>query len=61
MNQGESVDVALIGGAPLRVGIVAAEGDRFGPIIATSIPLGRRKQERGSHRVLCAPAPPGRR
>ena len=42
-NFGVTAKVATLGGAPVRIGIVAAEGDRFGPIIATSIPLGRRK------------------
>lgn len=41
-NIGVTAKVATIGGAPVRVGVVAAEGDKFGPIIATSIPLGRR-------------------
>lgn len=42
-NLGVTARVATIGGAPIRVGVVAAEGDKFGPIIAASIPLGRRK------------------
>jgi len=41
-NFGLIAKVATVGGAPIRLGIVAAEGDKFGPIIATSIPLGRR-------------------
>ena len=40
-NFGLTAKVATIGGAPVRVGVVAAKGDQFGPIIATSIPLGK--------------------
>lgn len=40
-NFGVTAKVATVGGAPIRIGIVAAEGDKFGPIIATAIPLGR--------------------
>ena len=42
-NVGVTAKVATIGGAPIRLGLVAAQGDKFGPIIATSIPLGRRR------------------
>jgi hypothetical protein len=40
-NFGVTAHVATVGGAPIRLGVVAAEGDKFGLLIATSIPLGR--------------------
>ncbi|MCC6403545.1 MAG: hypothetical protein IT207_06000 [Fimbriimonadaceae bacterium] len=40
-NLGLVARVGSIKGAPVYFGIVAAQGDRFGPLIATSFPIGR--------------------
>lgn len=41
-NVGLTARVGTIGGVPIYFGIVAAKGDRFGPLIATTFPLNRR-------------------
>jgi hypothetical protein len=40
-NVGVTVRAGSIGNAPVRLGIVAAKGNRFGPLVAINIPLGR--------------------
>ena len=41
-NVGLTTSLGSVGGVPVRFGIVAAKGDRFGPLLATSLPLGDR-------------------
>ena len=38
--------VGRVKGAPVRLGIVAAQGDKLGPLIAIDVPLGRRHCQR---------------
>lgn len=38
-NLGVTANVGSVGGVPVRFGIVAARGDKFGPLLATDIPL----------------------
>ena len=40
-NVGVTANVGSVGGVPVRFGIVAARGDKFGPLIATDIPIAR--------------------
>lgn len=40
-NLGLTALAGQVGGIPLRVGIVAARGNRVGPLLAADIPLGR--------------------
>lgn len=40
-NFGVTTEVGVVNGAPIRFGLVAAGGDRIGPLIATSLPVGR--------------------
>lgn len=41
-NVGLTARVGTVGGAPVYFGIVAAKGNRFGPLVATSFPLSSR-------------------
>jgi len=40
-NVGMTAHVGSVGGVPLRFGIVAARGDKFGPLLAADFPAGR--------------------
>ncbi len=40
-NVGVTANVGSVGGLPVRFGVVAARGDKFGPLIATDVPLAR--------------------
>jgi hypothetical protein len=40
-NVGVTARIGSVNGVPFRIGIVAAKGDRFGPLIASDIPIRR--------------------